>query len=201
MTKLLLATGNQGKVKDLESMLKGHDFEVMSLADFPELDEVVEDGDTFLANAMKKAREIHAILKIPTLADDSGLEVMALDGRPGVYSARYGGEPSNDGRNVEKVLGEMADLTKPEQRKARFRCVLVYIDSKNNEHVTTGDCDGYLATEPRGENGFGYDPLFVHEKFNPKTMAEVSRDEKNWVSHRGKAFKAMLDIIKADARQ
>lgn len=192
--KLLLATGNQGKVKDLMNMLEGYDFEVMSLADFPDVPDVVEDKETFLGNAQKKAREYFKQTGIPTLADDSGLEVLALNGEPGVYSARYDGEQGNDAKNLAKVLKKLSETENDMGRRARFRCVLVFVNG-SNEEVTEGDCEGIIADQPRGENGFGYDPVFIHEKFAPLTLAEISRKEKNSVSHRGIAFRKMRDKL------
>jgi len=195
--KLLLATGNKGKVKDLMNMLEGYDFEILSLADFPDIPDVVEDKDTFLGNARKKAQEYFEQTGLPTLADDSGLEVMALDGEPGVYSARYGGEQGNDQKNLAKLLKKLSEKSDDMGRKARFRCVLVFVNGKDKEIITTGDCDGVIAHESKGDNGFGYDPVFIHEKFAPLTMAQISREEKNSVSHRGIAFRAMRDKLLA----
>lgn len=193
--KLLLATGNAGKVRDLRSLLNGEEIEILSLADFPDIPEVVEDGSTFLDNARKKAHELYRATGLPTLADDSGLEVEALDGRPGVYSARYAGEPFSDARNVAKVLADLEDCTDQRQRRARFHCSLVYLNAEGREYVTSGKCEGVLAHEPVGENGFGYDPLFVHPKFGGLTMAQVGRELKNSVSHRGEAFRLMLENL------
>lgn len=189
--KLLLATSNRGKVRDLEKLLDGDSFEVLSLADFPDLTEIVEDGRTFLENARKKAWEIYKATGLPTLADDSGLEVEALDDAPGVFSARYAGEPANDMKNVRKLLEELEANDTQESRKARFVCTLVFVADDDCEIRTTGACEGVLAKEPKGENGFGYDPIFIHPAFGGRTMAEISRDEKNSVSHRGAAFRAM----------
>ncbi len=190
--KLLLATHNRGKVADLQDLLRDTDFEVLSCLDFPDLPEVEEDGDTFLANARKKALEIFEKTGLPTLADDSGLEVEALDGAPGIYSARYAGEPSDSAANNRKLLAVLEPLKKPKERAARYVCVLVLVHGKGREEIVTyGECKGFISTECRGDNGFGYDPLFIHPAFGGRTMAEITLEEKNGVSHRGEAFRAM----------
>ncbi|RJO66144.1 MAG: RdgB/HAM1 family non-canonical purine NTP pyrophosphatase [Myxococcales bacterium] len=195
--KLLLATLNRGKTADLARLLDSSPIEVLSLRDFPDVPDVEEDGETFLANARKKALAYRRLTGLPVLADDSGLAVETLGGEPGVRSARYGGEPADDARNIARLLRELAPYPRPEQRKARFVCVLVYLDGEEREHVTEGVCEGTIAAAPRGDNGFGYDPLFIHPQFGGRTMGEVTRDEKNSVSHRGQAFRAMRDILLA----
>ncbi len=195
--KLLLATHNKGKVKDLQSLLSDSPFEVLSLDDWGEIPDVEEDGDTFLANAEKKAREYHRLTGLPTLADDSGLVVDALNGDPGVRSARYAGEPSDSAKNREKLLEELAKSDSSLGRRARFECVLVYVDDRGHRIVTEGTCEGEIAWEPKGYNGFGYDPVFVHASHGGRTMGEVSREEKNVVSHRGVALRRMrTELIK-----
>lgn len=193
--KLLLATSNRGKVNDLAMLLKGLPFELLSLGDFPGLPEVREDGESFLANARKKAWSIYGKTGLPTLADDSGLEVEALSGAPGVTSARYAGEPPDDRRNIEKLLKELEAYPEESQRKARYVCALVFVGREGLERVTCGECGGYIAREPRGAGGFGYDPVFVHPRFGGRTMAEITTGEKNSVSHRGIAFRAMRDEL------
>ncbi len=195
--KLLLATHNRGKVNDLNALLQDSDITVLSLDDVPDLPDVEEDGDTFLDNARKKAQACFGHCGIPTLADDSGLMVDALDGAPGVYSARYGGEPSNDEKNKAKLLEELKDFPLDRQRSAKFVCVLVFIGEEGHESVVVGEAKGHITHEPKGTNGFGYDPLFVHPAYNGKTMGEVSQQEKNAVSHRGAAMRDMLPKILA----
>lgn len=194
--KLLLATKNAGKVKDLEALLKGSEFEVCSLETYPEVPDVVEDGETFLENARKKARIYREATGLPTLADDSGLEVDALGGEPGVHSARYAGLGCSDADNLAKLLGALAPFPEPERRSARFRCVLVFIGEDGDEHIATGDCEGRISLEVRGDKGFGYDPVFVHPAFDGLTLGEVSREEKNSVSHRGLALRRMVEMLR-----
>jgi len=193
--KLLLATRNRGKAKDLQSMLVGTDIEVIGLDAFPHIPEVEEDGDTFAANARKKAVEYQRASGLPTLADDSGLVVDALDGAPGVYSARYAGEPSNDDSNNRKLLYNLAHLSNPKQRTARFVSHVVFVPEAGRLFETHGQCEGYIDFEPHGANGFGYDPLFIHAQYAPRSVGDLSQAEKNAVSHRGQAMRAMLEIL------
>jgi len=193
--KLLLATRNRGKAKDLQSLLAGTDIEVIGLDAFPHIPEVEEDGDTFAANARKKAIEYQLAAGLPTLADDSGLVVDALDGAPGVYSARYAGEPSNDEANNCKLLHDLAHLVNPAERTARFVSHVVFVPEPGTVFETHGKCEGHIDFSPHGSNGFGYDPLFIHEKYAPRSLGEVSQAEKNAVSHRGQAMRAMLEIL------
>ncbi len=189
--RLLVATRNRGKLAELEALFAGHPgLELICLADLPPLPEVVEDGETFLANAQKKAREMALASGLPTLADDSGLIVDALDGAPGVYSARFAGEGASDAENNGELLRRLSRVP-PESRTARFRCVLALAtpDGANGPH-TQGDCEGRIVSVPRGANGFGYDPLFEVEGLG-RTMAELSSAEKAALSHRGAAARAM----------
>ena len=189
---LLLATRNPGKVKEIIAILKDLPIEIRTLQDFPDLPEVVEDGKTFEENALKKAREIYLRTNIPSLADDSGLEVFALDMRPGVYSARYAGEKVTYEDNNNKLLEELNSLP-PEKRGARFRCVAALIGNDLQE-VCDGICRGAIATEPRGTGGFGYDPLFIPEGFE-ETFAELPIDVKNRMSHRAMAFGRIRSLL------
>ena len=160
--KLLFATGNQGKLRELRQMLGYiHELELLSMADIPGLPDVVEDRDTFAGNAEKKAREIMAATNLPVLADDSGLEVDALDGAPGVYSARYAGEGASDLDRLRLLLKNLQGV--PEgMRTARFRCVVAFMEPSQPEKVKLchGSCDGVILEAPRGDNGFGYAPVF-----------------------------------------
>ena len=193
--KLLLATRNRGKARDLQSLLAETDIEVVGLDAFPQIPEVEEDGDTFAANARKKAIEYQRASGLPTLADDSGLVVDALDGAPGVYSARYAGVSSNDEANNRKLLQNLAHLSDPAQRTARFVSHVVFVPYDGEVFETHGQCEGYIDFAPHGSNGFGYDPLFIHAKYAPRSIGELSQEEKNSVSHRGQAMRAMLEIL------
>ena len=181
---LILATTNKNKMKEFQEMLKDFPIEIRSLGDFGPLPEAIEDGETFDDNAYKKAIHTAKILGFPAIADDSGLEVEALDGAPGVYSARYAGDKATDRDNVDKLLQEMKGV---ENRKATFRCVLSIAVPSGPALTYEGRCDGLILEERRGESGFGYDPVFYFEDLG-KTFAECTMAEKNKVSHRGKAL-------------
>ncbi len=182
--EVVLATRNQGKVREFARLLEGVFEKVISLNEFESAPDVVEDGLTFRDNALKKAREIAQFTGLLTLADDSGLEIAALDGRPGVYSARYSGEGATDRSNIEKVLSELGDNT---NRDARFVCVLALVDPNGEEIVVEGACEGEIVSVPRGEGGFGYDPIFYVPSMG-KTMAEIDPEIKNKISHRANAL-------------
>ena len=181
---IVLATTNKNKTKELKEMLEGFPVDIKNLSDFGPIPEVVEDGETFDDNAYKKASFTARILGYPALADDSGLCVDALNGAPGVYSARYAGEHATDQDNVNKLLDA---LKNEENRKAAFECVISIAAPTGAALTYEGRCKGVLTHEPCGENGFGYDPLFFFPEFN-KTFAQLSMDEKAKVSHRGKAL-------------
>ena len=186
---LILATTNKNKVKEFQEILKDFPIEIRSLGDFGPLPEAIEDGETFDDNAYKKAIHTAKILGFPAIADDSGLEVEALDGAPGVYSARYAGEQATDRDNVDKLLQEMKGA---KNRKATFRCVLSIAVPSGPALTYEGRCEGLILEEPRGESGFGYDPVFFFEDLG-KTFAECTMAEKNKVSHRGKALAEMKE--------
>ncbi|MBD3266437.1 RdgB/HAM1 family non-canonical purine NTP pyrophosphatase [bacterium] len=192
---LLLATGNPKKRKEMEELAAGMGWEIKTLREFPDCAEAVEDGDTFIENARKKALHYAPYTKLLTLADDSGFEVDALDGRPGVYSSRYArGEGSTDQENLEKVLMEMGEVPDP-QRAARFVCVAVLATAEGAIlHETRQTVEGMVAHEPRGEGGFGYDPIFYYPPFK-KTFAEVPAEDKHAVSHRGKAMREIVRFL------
>ena len=191
--RLNLATRNPDKVKEIRVILDDLRWELVSLLDFPEMLDIIEDGDTLEANALKKAREAYQWTQIPSLADDTGLEVNALDGAPGVRSSRFSGEHATYKENCEKLLTVMQGVPET-KRNARFRCVVAYADS-NEEFTVEGICQGMILDMCRGENGFGYDPLFYLPE-RGKTFAELSTEEKNAISHRGIAFRKMADKLK-----
>ncbi len=186
MKTIVIASKNEGKIKEIKNFLHGLDVEIVSLIDFPDISGIIEDGRTFEENAMKKARIVFDHTKMTTLADDSGLEVRYLSGEPGVHSARFSGEKATDQQNNEKLLDLLKDVPM-EERKARFKCVLVLYNSLYNNIVFEGKCNGYVIDEPRGEFGFGYDPIFVPEG-QTKTLGELDLVTKNKISHRGKAL-------------
>lgn len=195
--RVILATGNAGKVSELSTLLKARGLEILGLDAFPETGEIEENSLTFEGNALAKARQVTAKTGLASLADDSGLAVEALDGAPGVHSARYADElpslpgESRDARNIRKLLRAMAAV--PEDRRAcRFVCCMAAVLPDGREMLVRGEWRGRLLSTPRGAGGFGYDPVF----FDPglgKSAAELSREEKNAVSHRGKALRALLE--------
>lgn len=192
--KILLATQNQGKVKELQEMLADTQIDVISLRDVENWEDVEETGSTFAENASLKARIAAERTGYIALADDSGLEVDALNGEPGVYSARYAGEPKDDERNNDKLLKAMEKVP-DEERAARFRCALVIATPEGKEFLTEGTIEGRISRMRRGKDGFGYDPLFFMPDFG-RTMAELTVIQKNKVSHRAQAFQKAIPILK-----
>jgi XTP/dITP diphosphohydrolase len=192
MKTIVLATRNRYKIEELKFFISGLPVEILTLDDFPHVGVLIEDGRTFEENALKKAQQVFEQTKHISLADDSGLEVAFLNGRPGVYSARYAGSQSDDLMNNEKLLGEMRGVP-ARRRSARFRAVLALVGPGIKE-TTSGECAGVLCEFPRGSNGFGYDPIFKPNGFS-RTYAELTADEKNNISHRSRAFAAMLPIL------
>lgn len=184
VSMIVLATNNKGKVKEFQSILKDFSVEIRSLADFGPIPDVVEDGETFDDNAYKKAHHVARVLGLPAIADDSGLVVNALGGKPGVHSARYSGENATDDENIDKLLHEMKDV---KDRSAYFQCVLSIAVPSGPALTYEGRCDGVIIHERRGSSGFGYDPVFLYEDFN-QTFAEIPSDKKNSISHRGRAL-------------
>ena len=190
--KIILATHNRDKEKELQKSLEGLNVKICSLFDFPNIGEIEETGTTLLENSLLKARTVFDITGIPTIADDTGLEVDYLDGAPGVYSARYAGNNVSYQDNVDKLLIEL-DGVPHERRTARFRTVVTYID-KNEELWMEGYIDGIISETIIGDRGFGYDPLFF-VPHKGKTFAELSSDEKNKISHRGIALQKLRKIL------
>jgi XTP/dITP diphosphohydrolase len=191
--RLNLATRNPDKIKEIRMILNDPQWNLISLLDFPEMDEIIEDGDTLEANALKKARESFQWTQIPSIADDTGLEVDCLDGAPSVWSSRFAGEDASYRDNCEKLL-ELMRRVPEEKRTARFRCVVAYADS-DEEFTVDGICEGVILDVYRGEGGFGYDPLFYLREIG-KTFAELGTEEKNRISHRGIAFRKMDDRLR-----
>ncbi len=193
MKKLLVATRNKGKMKEIEALLDGLIDKVFSISDFPELPETVENGATFSENALKKARDAFNATGLAVIADDSGLIVESLDGRPGVFSARFAGTDADDSANNKKLLDELKAV--PETcHKAAFICSLAYISEEGLEMIFEGILSGSIVEHPKGENGFGYDPLFLVDGYR-QTMSELSIEEKNRISHRAQALKAFREYL------
>ncbi|NPV92948.1 MAG: XTP/dITP diphosphatase [Firmicutes bacterium] len=191
--RLVVATNNPGKLTEIRAILGDLPLEILSLRDYPEMAEVEETGATFEENALLKARAVAAHSGEMTLADDSGLEVDHLGGAPGVYSARFAGEPSSPERNNRKLLEMMAGVPASE-RGGRFRCVIALVDPGGGTRLARGSCDGVIALEPSGDKGFGYDPLFFLPELG-KSMAELELDQKNRISHRARALAEARDIL------
>ena len=192
---IMIATGNMGKAKEFEKMFAKAGYQIKTMKDFPELPEVQETGQTFEENARLKAETIANILQCPVLADDSGLTVDALGGMPGIYSARFAGEQKSDASNNAKLLHELTDVA-DENRTAQFHCTLVFAAPQKESLVVEGIWNGRIARIPRGENGFGYDPLFIVDGLE-KTSAELTSEEKNAISHRGQAMKKLDGLWQA----
>lgn len=184
--KLVLATRNKHKLEEIDAIFNFEGLQISSALDYPEIPDVVEDGDTLEANAIKKAVTLAKALDCWAMADDSGLEVDALDGAPGVYSARYAGEDVSYDANNVKLLHELSDK---DNRAAAFRTVIALSDPAGNTRTVEGRCDGAIIDACRGDEGFGYDPLFVPAGYD-LTFAELGSEEKNQISHRARALKA-----------
>ncbi len=194
--KIIIATNNQGKVKEFKEMLAPLGYEPVSLKDEGIDINVVEDGETFAENARIKAEAVYNICHCPVLADDSGLEVDFLNGAPGIYSARYGGEDATDKDRYEKILSEL-DGVDISMRTAHFTCALYCILDDEREYSVLGTLDGFIGTEPMGENGFGYDPVFMVDDENSAAM--ITAEEKNKISHRAVALRKLAEILKENA--
>ena len=193
--RILIATMNAGKRREYPRLLAAvPGLELETMASLAESVDVQEDCDTFVGNAKKKATEVAAIAGMPCLSDDSGLEVDALGGRPGVRSARYSGESATDATNNAKLLEELGDLSDA-ARTARFRCAIVVVDSEGRELARAeGACEGRIGREPKGAHGFGYDPLFIPEGFT-QTLAELGPETKNEISHRAEAAAKLVPLL------
>jgi XTP/dITP diphosphohydrolase len=196
---LLIATSNKGKVAEIAALLEGLDCRAIGLEDLPKVPPPVEEtGTTFVENALIKADYYHEATRLFTLADDSGLEVDSLDGRPGVYSARYGGEGLSGNQQIELLLEEMKG-TPTEERTARFVCSVALVGAiagREIREIFEGRCEGRIALAPRGDGGFGYDPIFIDVELG-RTFAELSPEEKSSRSHRGKALRAVIEYFES----
>lgn len=198
---IIVASRNKGKLAEFAHAFEPFGKKVISMFDYPELPDVVEDGETFFDNAFKKAKTVGDALGLPVLADDSGLCVDALNGDPGVYSARYAGEHGDDEANNRKLLEELEklrlgeDTEQPLLSPARFVCVLVLYDPSTGRHLEAeGAVEGWITSEPAGCGGFGYDPLFYVQNYE-KTMAELTMEQKQSISHRGEALRKLAGML------
>ena len=189
--RVVLASSNSGKLRELASLLAAFDLDLIAQSSFG-VETPPETGETFAANALLKARHAAAATHFPALADDSGIEVDALGGRPGIYSARYAGEGASDQDNVRKMLGELRDIA-AERRTARYQCVIAFVSTAADPEpiLASGTWEGTLIREPRGLGGFGYDPIFVPRGFD-RTAAELDAAQKNSLSHRGQALATLV---------
>lgn len=193
--QLLIATHNRGKMREYRQLLKGLSLNLLSLDDVGIKEDVPETGKTYADNALLKARAYAQQSGILTLADDSGLEVDALDGEPGPLSARYAGEGATDADRIDYLLGKLATVP-PTRRTARFRCVIALVWPSGREQLVEGTCEGRITKAPRGEQGFGYDPVFLVAD-DTRTMAELSAEEKNAISHRARAAAKARALLEA----
>ena len=193
---IILATNNKSKVKEISEMMSGSDITFESLADAGINVEVEETGTAFEENALLKAREICKLSGKPTISDDSGLEIDALDGAPGIYSSRFMGEDTSYDIKNNALIEKLENVADPD-RTARFRCCMALVLPDGREFVTEGAMEGIIAREPKGINGFGYDPILFIPEYN-RTSAELSSEEKNNISHRGEALRKMIEVIKKE---
>ncbi|QQR90042.1 MAG: RdgB/HAM1 family non-canonical purine NTP pyrophosphatase [Myxococcales bacterium] len=200
MKKLVVASKNKGKLIELTRLLDMPEIELVCLDDFSSAPDVEETAKSYRGNAKLKLLSALAHTDLPCFADDSGLEVDALEGAPGIYSARFSGKIANDGKNNYKLMTELSGYTDPAQRKARFRAVIAFAEPSQNQpdakiHYFEGVSEGHIALEARGKGGFGYDPLFVPEGYT-KCMAELEPAEKDKISHRGRACAKLKEFLK-----
>ena len=191
--KLLLATHNRNKVIEMQHALEDTGWQVVMLSDIVGAPDVEEDGATFKENALKKARSAARFPRLWTLAEDSGLEIDALGGEPGVRSARYAGDGATDAERIRKVLGQLVSV-RDEQRTARFRCLMCVIDPTGNENCFEGRCEGRIAHRAAGSSGFGYDPIFIPDGYS-RTFAELGLSAKSKISHRARAMEQVIAFL------
>ncbi len=200
MKELVVATKNKGKLREIKELLKGYDFEITSLADYPNVPEIIEDGKTFRQNAYKKAFVAASYTHKLTLGEDSGLEVKALGNRPGIYSARFSGEDATDKKNNLKLLRALKGVPF-DQREARYRCFVALVDGTSRKKeclkIMSGSCRGKIALKAKGKNGFGYDPLFYVDQYET-TFGVLDPDIKAKMSHRAKALAKVRNYLQKD---
>ena len=194
LTELVLASGNQGKIAEFQRLLEGLDILVHSMKEYPEIGEIIEDGASFAENALIKARAVCKATGKAALADDSGLMVDALDGAPGIYSARFAGEQHDDAANNAKLL-QLLEPVADADRTGRFFCAIAIVLPDGREYTVEGTCPGMILRELKGQGGFGYDPLFYVPDMG-KTFAQLSMEEKNRISHRGQANRKAVEILR-----
>lgn len=192
METIILASNNKNKLKEISEKVKEFNFNVISQSEAGYDIEVEETGKTFEENAILKAEAIYKISNMPVVAEDSGLEIDALNGEPGVYTGRYAGPNATSQDKIEKVLKLMKNVEES-KRTARFKCVVCYIDKKGEKHIFEGNCEGKITHKPCGSAGFDYDPIFL---YNKRTFAQMSSEEKNKISHRGKAINKLVEYLK-----
>ncbi len=190
---IIIATSNEGKAKEFKDLFASYGYEIKTLLDFPEIGDVPETGNTFAENAFQKASAISKELNTIVLADDSGLEVDALNGKPGIYSARFAGEHGNDVKNNEKLLAALEGLPL-EERTANFHCSLVMVGPDKEALHVEGEVSGQILEEEKGQHGFGYDPLFYLPELD-RTMAELPSEQKNKISHRAQAIEKLKEHL------
>ncbi|MCC6864595.1 MAG: XTP/dITP diphosphatase [Ignavibacteria bacterium] len=196
LKKIFIASKNKGKVQEISFALKKLNYEIFSLIDTPNIDDIPETGNSFEENAYLKAKSVFDIVKIPVISDDSGLEVDFLNGEPGIYSARYSGAESDDTKNIKLLLKKLGN-TLINKRTARFKCVMVLYDGIN-KRVFDGECEGVILFSPKGENGFGYDPVFQPIGYD-QSFAQMKIEEKEKISHRGKALKSLFKYLELES--
>ena len=192
--KLTFATGNSGKLREASEIL-GEGFELVSLAQVGITEDIPETGNTLKDNSIQKAEYLYEKIGCDCFADDTGLEVDALDGAPGVYTARYAGDDKDFNKNMDKVLHELQKIDGA-SRRARFKSVITLIIN-GEEHLFEGTLEGTIAHEKSGNGGFGYDPIFIADEYPGQTLADITEDQKNEISHRGKALRAMAEWLKS----
>lgn len=190
MLEILIATNNLGKVKEIKDILDSPEIKILTMKDFPPLPKIEEDGKTYQENAFKKARKVSEYTGKICLADDSGLEIDYLEGKPGIYSSRWG---NSDEERINKVLRLLENVPK-NKRNAKFVCVVVLVFTDGKIYMVKEECKGSIIFNPKGEQGFGYDPIFLVPEYD-KTFAELGDKIKNQISHRGKAMRRMINII------
>ena len=191
LDEVILVSRNAGKIKEFKILLRGLVEKICTLCELGSVSKIIEDGITYSENALKKARQMSILTNQVCLSDDSGLEVEALKGKPGILSSRFAGDGSSDEENIAKLLSQLVD--KPD-RKARFVCSLALVFPDGREVIAEGKCEGIILHKPRGTGGFGYDPVFFLSDLN-KTMAELSLDEKNQISHRARAVRELKSLL------